>query len=281
MRAQVGESRRRHVVDDIDMFRMQSYEEEEPKQGTKLAAQSKESSHYAINYEYRSRDEVANAMLKLQGKGKQAGYVSRAQAQRPKLQDVSWVLSKEGREAAVFGGAVTQSHSSRTGSDRSMARSFVSMSDEKSSKEAREPAVTADDVDSSRTGPVLQQEYSIKPSKNNMSVARSFVTTNLASRAATVVEAGEQAVSDNVQRHSLIEPKLTKPAYIGNNRSKKTKKKDGILVSNIYLLITLLCKLLHRLTIYFCSNHIHHRNLSSDVECVQLKLSCLISQFWK
>ncbi len=241
MQAQVGESRRRQVVDDIDMFRMQSFdEEEESKQGTTLAAQSKESSHYAINYEYRSRDEVANAMLKLQGKGKPAGYVNRAQAQRPKPKDKSWVLSKEGREAAVFGSAVTQSHSSRTGSDRSMARSFVSMSDVKSSKEAREPAVIADDVNSSRTGP-LQKEYSIKPSHNNMSVTRSFVTTNLASRAA-VVEPGEQAVSDNVQRHSLhIEPK-TKPAYMGN-RSKKTKKTDGILVSNLYLLITLLYKL--------------------------------------
>lgn len=237
MQAQVGESRRQ-VADDIDMFRMQSFnEEEESRQGTALAAQSKESSHYAINYEYRSRDEVANAMLKLQGKGKPTGFVNRAQAQHPKPKDKSWVLSKEGREAAVFGSAVTQSHSSRTGSDRSMARSFVSMSDVKSSKEAREPAVIADDVNSSRTGP-LQKEYSIKPSHNNMSVTRSFVTTNLASRAAVV----EPAVSDNVQRHSLhIEPK-TKPAYMGN-RSKKTKKTDGILVSNLYLLITLLYKL--------------------------------------
>ena len=251
MQARVDESRRQ-VADDIDLFRMQpSYEEGESKQGTTLAAQSKESCQYAINYEYRSRDEVANAILKLQGKGKQAEYVSRAQAQRAKLQqnprrDVK--IHKEARETAVIEGAVTQSHSSRTGSVWSVARSFVSRSDV--SKEAREPAVIAEDVtqsNSARTGPLLDQEYSTKPSQNNMSVARSFVSMSLASRAATDVETSEQVVSNNVQRHSLhIEPK-TKPAYI-SARSKKTKKTDGLLVSDIYLLITLLCKLLNRLT---------------------------------
>ncbi len=299
MQARVDESRRK-VADDIDLFRMQpSYEEGESKQGTTLAAQSKESSQYAINYEYRSRDEVANAILKLQGKGKQAEYVSRAQAQRAKLQqnprrDVK--IRKEASEAAVIEGAVTQSHSSRTGSVRSAARSFVSMRDVKSSKvareaaviegavtqshssrtgsvwsvarsfvsrsdvskEAREPAVIAEDItqsNSARTGPLLDQEYSTKPSQNNMSVARSFVSMSLASRAATDVETGEQVGSNNVQRHSLhIEPK-TKPAYI-SARSKKTKKTDGLLVSDIYFLITLLCKLLNRLTFFVSTIYI-------------------------
>lgn len=243
------------MVDDIDLFRMQSDEDgDQSQQVTTVTAHSKESHQYSLNYEYRSRDEVANAILKLRGRDKQAEYV-RAQAQHAKLQlnprrDVK--IRKEARKPAVIADAVTQSHSLRSGTvvseqakhsqnDMSVARSFVSMSldprrDVKTiSEEAREPAAIADAVTqshSSRSGTVSGQEYSTKPSQNNMSSAtRSFVSMSLASRAATSVEPREQVVSRDAQRRSMqIEPK-TQPTDTVTG-SKKAKKTDGILVSN-------------------------------------------------
>jgi len=241
------------VVDDIDLFRMQSDEDgDQSQQVTTVTAHSKESHQYSLNYEYRSRDEVANAILKLRGKDKQAEYV-RAQAQHAKLQlnprrDVK--IRKEARKPAVIADAVTQSHSLRSGTvvseqakhsqnDMSVARSFVSMSldprrEVKISEEAREPAVIADAVTqshSSRSGTVSGQEYSTKPSQNNMSSAtRSFVSMSLASRAATSVEPREQVISRDAQRRSMqIEPK-TQPTDTVTG-SKKAKKTDGILKS--------------------------------------------------
>jgi len=242
------------VVDDIDLFRMQSDEDgDQSQQVTTVTAHSKECHQYSLNYEYRSRDEVANAILKLRGRDKQAEYV-RAQAQHAKLQlnprrDVK--IRKEAREPAVVADAVMQSHSLRSGTvvseqakhsqnDMSVARSFVSMSldprrDVKTiSEEAREPAVIADAVTqshSSRSGTVSGQEYSTKPSQNNMSSAtRSFVSMSLASRAATSVEPREQVVSRDAPRRSMqIEPK-TQPTDTVTG-SKKAKKTDGILKS--------------------------------------------------
>jgi len=122
MQVQSGLESSRHVPDDIDSFRMKSsYEDEEQsQQGTRATACSQATKECSISYEYRSRDEVANAILKLRGKEKQAEYINIVrQAQRAKWQqnprrDVA-EISKVASEPEMISEVVTQSHSSHIG----------------------------------------------------------------------------------------------------------------------------------------------------------------------
>jgi hypothetical protein len=94
-----------------------SYEDEEQSlQGTRATACSQATKECSISYEYRSRDEVANAILKLRGKEKHAEYINTVrQAQRAKWQqnprrDVA-EISKGASEPEMISKVVTPSHS--------------------------------------------------------------------------------------------------------------------------------------------------------------------------
>jgi len=118
MQVQSGHESSRYVPDDIDSFRMKSsYEDEEQSlQGTRATACSQATKECSISYEYRSRDEVANAILKLRGKEKHAEYINTVrQAQRAKWQqnprrDVA-EISKGASEPEMISKVVTPSHS--------------------------------------------------------------------------------------------------------------------------------------------------------------------------
>jgi hypothetical protein len=278
MQVQSGDDRRRHVVDDIDLFRMQpSYEDgEQSQQVTRATASSTEAKKYALNYEYRSRDEVANAILKLRGKEKQAEYVNivqqaqRARSQQNPRRDVA-EISKVANEPAVIAEVVTHSHSSHTATvpehkypsqnNMSVTRSFATKSVTSRTavnEEAGEKVISSD----------------AQGSQNNMSVTRSFATKSVTSRTAINEEAGEKVTLGDTQGNYLrIEPK-TEPTF-ANTASKKTKP-AGLFVSYVFLLTTLLCTLLNRLTRYFLFLEFH-RDLSSVVGFVPPMHICLIS----
>ena len=170
---------------------------------------------YSVNYEYRSRDEVANAILKVRGKDKKAEYVN-----------------KQAEYLSKYNGAQAQ-------------RAIII------SKVANKPAEIADAVTHSlteSTGTVEEQEYSTIPSQNNMSVTRSFISMSITSKAATIEEAGEQqqVFSGDTQGDSLRIEHKKKPT--NNDTGPKKTNTAGLFVSNVCHLIALLCQLLNKLT---------------------------------
>jgi hypothetical protein len=125
MQVQSGGESRRRKVDDIDLFRQQtSYEDGDQSQQftavpTSLGKAPSKSSNRQYSVEYRSRDEVANAILKVRGKDKKAEYVNKqaeylskyngAQAQR------AIIISKVANKPAEIADAVTHSLTESTG----------------------------------------------------------------------------------------------------------------------------------------------------------------------
>ena len=103
MPAESDESRQ--VIDDIDLFRMQmSYDDgDQPQLAPTLSSNSSNyGSTNSSNYGYRSRDEVANAILTLRGKEKQAEYIKAQSAPFQHSTRSVAKISKEARELAAI-----------------------------------------------------------------------------------------------------------------------------------------------------------------------------------
>ncbi len=103
MQAESDESRQ--VIDDIDLFRMQlSYDDgDQPQLAPTLSSNSSNyGSTNSSNYGYRSRDEVANAILTLRGKEKQAEYIKAQGAPFQHSTRSVVKISKEAKELAAI-----------------------------------------------------------------------------------------------------------------------------------------------------------------------------------
>ena len=284
MQVQSGDESR-HVADDIDLFRMQSsYDEADQSQHVTAAtiAQSVDSRNCLISYEYRSRDEVANAILKLRGKDKQAEFVNKANPHPLKLQlntQRDFQTAEVTREPDI----VPLSYSSRTWAapqqqhtsnslqkTLSVTRSFVSMS-------VASRALTAEDA---RSGVVPEQQLSNNPLKMKSSATRSIISMGTKSRATEIEEAGVQVVPDDAQTKSLQNEPKKDMAYC--NRTEK-EKPDGILVSfDGYFYSNLQNDEQTDFFIYLLLQSCNHRDLSSVVvSFVPPRRSFLIIQLWR
>lgn len=227
----------RHVADDIDLFRMQSsYDEEDQSQHVTAAtiAQSVDSRNCLVNYEYRSRDEVANAILKLRGKEKQAEFINKANPHPRKMllnTQRDFQTTEVTREPVVATDVVPLSYSSRTWAapqqqhtsnslqkTLSATKSFVSMS-------VASRALTAEDA---RSSVVPEQPLCNNPLKVTSSATRSIISKGTKSRAAEIEEAGVRVLSDGAQTKSLQNELHNN---LANSKMKKKEKPDGILVS--------------------------------------------------
>lgn len=223
MQVRKGDKSCRIVVDDIELSRMHSDDDgDQPKQAPVIAAANQ---YATINYGYRTRDEISNAILKLSGKDKHAKYVASIQQHRPKLQNYASAVIAD----------VSHSHSMRS----------RNVTEQEYSTDPLTPAVGMS-VPGSATY-VKESEQVVAAYMQRHSVTfnpKTLDGISVISCGSKYDEAGEQVVNGDVQVDSArYEQKKTKPSYSTNPVS-KNEESAGLFVSNSYtLMIILLCEL--------------------------------------